>query len=406
MARPQQLEAPQLLKAITGTATKPSDLAKALGVSRATVHRKLEPLLTEGLVVRVGEGPQAAYRLPSAQEAVERALALTPTGQVRLVLDKRSALAVREGLELFTRLSIGQLEEIRQEVSLDETNKPYPYEMLDLLSGYIASFKQQVVGFSSNASFGIHNPKLNPVVTKSWALMRALRHRLAWDQTPEGRMGTWHDEPMLSEDSLPGLAVLSDTPDTEGKPMRYVLEMPRECVELIGHAVRVALRIRTGDFEVLLDMAKDNTLRHQSGSPVSEVGMQVGKELVQAMTQLVAEHRKADGLNTKLTPGQVHMLEVIKACEAFAASGGTVARAFGEAGRVELADVGDSPLALTLEELPPGMMLNFKAGQYRVIAPAGEEGFLTIIAQSRSLQTVVQMARNHAKGAPARAIEF
>lgn len=402
MARPEQLAPHVLLKAVTSTPVKPSTLATTLGVSRATVHRKLEPLVAEGLVVRVGEGPQAAYRLPTVQEALAKAETIRPDGQVRMVLDKRTTWAVRESLELYTRLGIGQLEEVRQEVSMTDAGTLRPYETLERLSDLLAGFKRHVLGFSSNASFGIHNPKLEPSITKAWALMRTLRHRIAWDQTPEGRLGVWHDEPLLAEDSMAGLSAHSDTPGDDGKPTRYIVEMPRECVELIGRAVKVALRVRTGDFGVLLDLAKEGMLRHNDGNAPTAEQLSAGDVLVAGMCSLLAPAGEKSSLNVKLSASDVRLLEIIKACETFASAADKVARTFDEAGLIELSTVSDSPFAQTVDDLPEGMLLNFKGGKYRVIAPTGEDQMLTIIAESRSLQTVVQMARNRAGGAPAR----
>ncbi len=414
MARPEKLPVAQLLKALTPTAgavspVKPSTLAKSLGVSRATVHRKLEALLTEGLVVREGEGPAAAYRLPTTQEALARAEVLRPDGQIRMVMDKRTAWAVREGLELYTRLGIGQLEEIRQDISMTQAGAQYPYKALERLSGLLANFKRTVLGLASNASFGVYNPLLEPSVTKAWALMRTLRHRLAWDQTPEGRMGVWHDEPLLAEDFLSGLVVHSDTPDSDGKPTRYIVEMPRECVELIGRAVKVALRVRTGDFGVLLDLAKDGLLRHHEGGVPSAEQLLEGEHLVEAMRSLLSAGLEPH-IILKQGDGEERLQQVGQACERFAAwetnvgkgQRAQVSRSFSSDGFLELSTVTDSPFAQTVDDLPEGMMLNFKAGKYRVIAPRGDDELLTIIAESRSLQTAMQMARNVASGGPDR----
>lgn len=403
MARPEKLSPAQLLKALSlSAAVKPSSLAKTLGVARATVHRKLESLLDEGLAVREGEGPTAAYRLPTAQEALARAEALRPDGLVRMVVDRRTAYAVRESLELYARLGIGQLEEIRQEVSMDSAGRFLPHQRLEQLSQYLAAFKRHVLGLESNASFGIYNPKVAPSVAKAWAVMRALRHRLAWDQTPQGSLGVWHDEPLMDQDSMAGLSVLSDTPGEDGKPTRYLLELPREAVVLIGHAANVALRVRIRDFQVLLDLVAEGTLRHIREEAPSVEGLEAGKALVAAMANSLKEEGEELSRDVALAESEVRLLRLVKGCEAFARSADKVTVDFEGDGCLELAPVVDSPVAFTVDALPEGMLLNFKGGQYRVIAPRGEDELLTIIAESRSLQTAVQMARNAASGGPAR----
>lgn len=410
MVRPVKVTPTQLLKALTPTRVlsampsepvKPSALAKALGVSRATIHRKLEALLLEGLVVRTGEGPTAAYRVPTAAEALAHAEAQRPDGLVRMVLDKRSAWAVRESLELYTRLGIGQLEELRQEVSFEEPGGAFPHEKLDKLDGLVAGFKRCVTGMSPHASFGIYNPKVPAHVSKAWALMRALRHRIAWDQTPSGRLGVWHDEPLLNEDSLPGLSVLSDTPGEDGKPTRYIIELPREAVALIGRTVKVALRVHTNDFQVLLDMVADGTIKHTEKDKVDGPELASAAEFISAMAYLTADG-KAQDFNVALSEGDARLLHLVKACEAFIEAKTSVTDAFEPAGRIEISTVTDSPVAFTVDDLPEGMLLNFKGGKYRVIAPRGDDDLLTIIAESSSLQTAVQMARNVQSGSLAR----
>lgn len=404
MPRPSALTPSQLLNTLTTEPAKPGALAKRLAVSRATLHRKLEPLIAEGLVQRVGEGPTAAYRLATPEEAQARALAMRPDGLTRLVLDKRTTWAVRESLELYTRLGIGQLEEIRQEVSMRHSGDRVPFEKLDRLDEMVAAFKRITTGMSSNASFGIYNPRVPEHITKAWALMRAIRHRLAWDQTPEGSLGTWHDEPLLDQDTLPGLSVLSDTPGDDGTPTRYVLELPREAVALIGRAAKVALRVRIHDFRVLVEMVEDGTLKHAELETLAPADLAAAAGVADSMSRLLSQ-ADADN-NVSLSPSEARLLHIIKACEAFGASPDKVSTAFEDAGLIELSMVSDSVIAFTLDAMPPGMLLNFKAGKYRVIAPRGDEGLLTIIAESQSLQTAVQMARNEAKGVPARRPSF
>lgn len=404
MARPEQLSPALLLKTVTAEPSKPSALAKALGVSRATVHRKLEALLAEGLVVRVGEGPTAAYRLPSVEESLQRADALRPDGLVRMVLDKRSAWAVRESLELFTRIGIGQLEEVYQTVRMNLIAEDASEDKLHSLESLIQSFKRIVTGMSPHSSFGIYSPKVPAEVTKAWALMRALRHRIAWDQTPEGHMGVWHDEPLFNEDSLAGLSVLSDTPGEDGKPTRYYLELPRDAVAVIGRAVKVALRIHVQDFQVLNDLVEEGIIMH-TDLRLLDADKKAASDLVTAMRRLFVEESAASK-DVALDSAGERLLRVVKACDAFSNIAEKVYSEFEPEGFVALYPLTDSPIAHSLDSLPEGMLLNFKGGKYRVIAPRGEDELLTIVAESKSLQTVIQMARNLQNGGSARGHGF
>jgi hypothetical protein len=408
MTRPERLTAAQLLAALTATPAKPSDLSKALSVSRATVHRRLESLLNEGLVVRVGDGPTASYRVPTSDEELARSRPVA-AGQVRLVMNNTAAYAVQSALDLYARIGLGQLKEIESRARFGELRRADGEELtlteLDQLEQLTEAMRFHLLGLTGGASYGIYGPKVHPDVLRTWGLQRALRHRIAWDGNPKGSMGVWHDEP-LNNDTITGLFVHSDQPDAKGAPTRYVMEMPADCVKLLRDALNVSLQVLTGEFSVIVDLARNQILRHSDlGGPVPESALSLGAAIAAKM-QAVLSSGSSGAYNVVLSSALAHVLEVLKAFEQFQHSGERAHSSGASTTGTTVEPVGDSPWALTLDELPQGMLLNFKGGQYRVIAPTGEDHMLAIVASSHSWKTAVQMANNYAAGGRGRALDF
>lgn len=401
MPRPEIISLADVLKHVSSTPVKPSALTAKLGVSRATVHRKLEALRGLEHVVRVGEGPQAAYRLPDAQEVFQRSRRDSPQGQVRVVMSGAAARALQDALELYSRLGIGQLEQITERARWSSFSKAQdqrlPDDDLRLVELLTLRLKSQLLGLPEGASFGIHNPKVHPSVLTLWTLQRALRHRLAWDRQPQGSIGVWHDEPLDGE-RLPGLSVHSDEPDDKGLPSRYVLEFPGELTGTVATALRFALRVDSGDPAAVLDMAAAGVLRGQDGGPVTAQALERAAADVAGLVTLLG----GPAASVELSPTQALMLQACKALEEFVEKGGPARCELPGERAIDVQVVDDSPMAISLDHLPQGMMLNFQRGKYRVIAPGKSDGVLTIVAESHSLQTVLQMARNDAAGRRAR----
>jgi hypothetical protein len=399
MPRPEALELTRLLAAMTSTPAKPSELAKTLGVSRATVHRRLETALQEALVVRVGEGPAAAYRKPTVAEEVARSRSTEITsGQVRLVIGANTAYAMQSLLELFSRIGIGQFNEIASRARFTELKHadgtPLDYDQLDELDKLADMLKVHLLGLHPNASHGIYSPNVHPDVQRTWALQRALRHRIAWDRQPQGSMGVWHDEP-LTGDHIVGLFVHSDgRDDKEGFPTRYVMEMPRDCVQLLHDALHASLNISLGDVSALIQLARDGMLRDKDGAVPSAKALDDGEVIAARMQQVISGVEGSKAYNAQMSKSQAEVFEVVNALRQFLQTQepASCSGASEQGTRVE--PVGDSPWAATVEDMPEGMLLNFQKGKYRVIAPTGEDKMLTIIAESHSLKTAVQMARN------------
>ena len=211
MAAKTVLNTRTLIAALTSQPVSSTQLSSQLKVSRATLLRYMAVLLEAGLVVQEGQASASTYRLRTLEE-MQAASAPPPGNKVHLEMSEATAGRVFTALEFYARLGIGQfgpLLDLARMGTLKRTSgEEVSYEQLDEAEEHLNRFKQSLLGMASNASFGIFSPHVSPDVKEVWAVSKSIRHRLAWDRTPAGGMGTSHDEPMSYED-VPGLEVHS-----------------------------------------------------------------------------------------------------------------------------------------------------------------------------------------------------
>lgn len=370
MSRPTQFEAAELLKLLTDTPVKPSVLAQALNASRATVHRKLDQLLTEGLAVRVGSGPQAAYCRPASHLH-----STAGDSRVRFRMDRATAEAVVSGLDLFSRLGTGRLEKL--------ADIPENLAASEQLVPVLLALKRELTGIPANASHGIHSRRVHPVAQQAWAMASALRHRMAWDLSPGGAKGTWAAAPNL--EAVPGLVVGSDLLDAQGLPTRYDVELSGAEVAVIGMALDAVLQVTTGNYLQLVQLAEAGFLPKREDAPLA---MSVLTELCLQLARLQAGPTDS---GVPLSEGQRRQLRVARACSRFGAdpSQKVHIEEATEYAWLEALDAGR--LAGSVDALPPGMLLHFSCGQHQVLAPV-EPDLYRVVAKGPSVGEAVAQA--------------
>ena len=390
-----------VLAAMTFTPERPAVLAGKLGSSRATVQRKLDELLAAGLVAREGSRPAAAYRVLSAMETVERAREQMLAGErVRLSMTLASAHALTRVLDLNMRTGIGQLEAIGdrlRDVGPGETGFDMSCADHLALRGLLDSCKGVVLRLSAGATYGINSPKVRPDIKLLWGIQRALRHRLAWDETAAsrsagGHKGAYHTEPLLS-DRLTSLWVHSEasdrSPGAGGLPQRYVLEMPRGWVAKVERAVRFSLSIYTGDLTALVSFVEQDLLVDNDGKPITAEGVRALQEFAGAGMARIHHGEVPHNLPVR-GPTALLLLNLRKVLESAPVAD---QRLPSEDAPVVLSAVGDSPWVVDIAALPAGMLLHFAKGEYSVLAPSSHSDTFAVVARSRSVQTVAELAR-------------
>ena len=113
----------------------------------------------------------------------------------QLTISEKQARVIISALDFFSRIGIGQLEEILRHPQyaniIFNNNATYKVckELLD-------EPKRLLTNFPPNASYGIGNPEVHSDCTISYDLMQVIRHRLAWDNNPEGGIQVSFGKPM------------------------------------------------------------------------------------------------------------------------------------------------------------------------------------------------------------------
>lgn len=393
MGRPATVTASDVLRALQQGELSPSALTQALKASRSTVHRLLGALDDKGLVVRVRKGPRASWRLATPQDGLQRAEEQRRKETVAMTLTWSAAASFRSMLELYVRLCLGQWEEVVDLArwgSLRRTDgRALDFDELENLSAELARVKQDALGFSSSASWGIYAPVLKDGARVSWQVYKAVRHRMAWDWRPQGGVGVDFDEPLESE-LADGLLVYSR--EDEGGKYLHV-EMAAAHVELLARALRVARRVMAADLAVLLE------LQESGEAPAKEPR---GPEQTQRARQRLQTLKLGSRDDVPAVHGEA-LAKLFEPCLQ-GENKPTVAE-YLEDGKVHvlrLEPCAQRRVEPTLKDLPASMLIGYDRGKYRIVGPGQDGHTLVILGESHSLQTAILMARNAAARVPAR----
>jgi len=120
-----------------------------------------------------------------------------------IVVDEQQARILVAALDLYSRIGIGQLTEVVRVYNY-EWKTPIP--MVDRLVEVMNEAKR-VIGFGPGGSYGIHSPDVHDVFRRAFDIQCVIRHRLAFDRTPEGGFGVDFDTPrQIGELPLPTIS--------------------------------------------------------------------------------------------------------------------------------------------------------------------------------------------------------
>jgi hypothetical protein len=128
----------------------------------------------------------------------------------QLELDEEQAKIIQRALDLYMRIGLGQIEypvcdaitRARFDVSIDQ---------FCAARDELAVVGEKLTGYASNASRGIGSPELPNEFKRACDIHDVIRHRIAWDRSPEGGMGVSFYDPLhWGEGDLPKIKKVED----------------------------------------------------------------------------------------------------------------------------------------------------------------------------------------------------
>ncbi len=120
-----------------------------------------------------------------------------------LTLSEHQADIVIRALDLYTRIGIGQFEEVEHVYS--RTNLAADWKTAERIRAGL-NIAKEAAGHHPNGSYSIHNDKVDDNFRAAYDIQQVIRHRLAWDRQPEGspRYHVHFDAPQqISKEPLP-----------------------------------------------------------------------------------------------------------------------------------------------------------------------------------------------------------
>jgi hypothetical protein len=108
-----------------------------------------------------------------------------------LTLNEDQARILIRALDLYSRIGIGQFEEVAQ---VYDRGLKLDLPTRDRIRVGLNIAKAEA-GHPVNGSYGIHNAKVDDEFRVAYDLQKVVRHRLAWDRQPQGGLGVDFDTP-------------------------------------------------------------------------------------------------------------------------------------------------------------------------------------------------------------------
>lgn len=202
-------------------------------------------------------------------------------------------------------------------------------------------------------------------------------------------------------------------------PRKVFLEMSEQTADRVYRALDFFTRIGIGQFAEVLDLARMGTLKRRDGLTVDLDELERGKRLLDELkyTLLGFAPGASHGVHSQnVSPEVQEMWVLAKALRHRLAwdrnPEGNMMVSYDEP--LDFEDVSGfevwsgqrPPQLVDLSELPAGMMLQHKAGKYRVVGPTADGEAFELVAESRSWQTAITRAKNRAAGGPSRSVSF
>ena len=122
--------------------------------------------------------------------------------EVTLKLTEKQAQVVVAALDLYSRILIGQTEEVERVLTHTYFSK-FSLEQMQTARQLLDRVKEVLWGFPPNASHGIHNPDVHDDARKAFDLLQVVRNGVARAQNPKGGIQVCYDEPRQTSTEEP-----------------------------------------------------------------------------------------------------------------------------------------------------------------------------------------------------------
>lgn len=408
-----------VLLALQGGAKTATQISRDIGVSTTQSIVWLERLEKSGAIALEERAPGSKgvrrWRLHDPVAIHERLTREIKVPSMRVVLATAAACLLMESLEMLSRLGIcqfGEVTDLVRERSFGEKSR-FSMDDLSLTEATMDAVKRILTGFDPSASHSILSHLVDPRPQNCWALRSAMRHRLAWDRTPEGSFGVNFDEP-LSSGLLQHVVVHSslgwNSDEYAGMPSGYAIavQFPLELVESVAIALEAYARLLTLDFGVLLELLQSGVVSPRDRQPLNP------EDLAQARQMLLSLSDRLSG--RPAGSADRFCLDAERATSLAQSLRSAVSYPDGAVGSVLEWNPGNM---VRIDRLHPGhfsglvpsafvpklpdscCVAPFPQG-YQVLAKCEDPHRLLVLSQSHSLQTAMIKGLNAALGAPAR----
>ena len=119
---------------------------------------------------------------------------------MKLELSEKQAEVVLNALNLYSRLALGQVEEIHK--TLTDFGEFNPLHEVDTILSQLKDEFFPELG--ANTFYAIHSDKVSEKAKISYDILQVLRHKLAWDKSPDGgNTVNFYTPCRASEENLP-----------------------------------------------------------------------------------------------------------------------------------------------------------------------------------------------------------
>jgi hypothetical protein len=138
------------------------------------------------------------------------------TDHYRLTISRHQAQVINEALDLYARLHMGQVDELAYLYRALANQRGLSAEATEAIDGHCAAVSR-LVGPASGGYYGIAHQLVSDTARVAHDIKQVVRHRLAWDRTPDGGMQVDFDQPhAYGSEPLPTIDRMID-----GEPERY-----------------------------------------------------------------------------------------------------------------------------------------------------------------------------------------